>query len=384
MDSIYNEKFYNEMYENNYKTAVQMIPVFIEKFKPNSIVDVGCGRGIFLAEVKKYNENMEILGLDGDYVNKLLIDKKNFLACDISKKIRLNRKYDLAISLEVAEHISSEAADIFIENLTDLSDIIIFSAAIPEQGGDGHINEQWPSYWNEKFEKKGYYVSECLRNYFWKHKDMDPYRRQNVLLYIKKEKYEDIKSRFITDPINMLDVVHPEFYKDKLENVKFISNNFKRFRYELIKSFSYIDYNKATEQLSKLGFWKLLDEIDMIEDLMRNEIFSDKFKCFQLDEFSKNKNIEKYILWGAGEDGKNIEKILKYLKKEITMWCDNKQAGKMIEKRMIISPLEMLNNYNDEIIIIGSRKYQKEITDKIIDFNNKLKDSIFLYGLYDY
>ena len=59
----------------------------------------------------------------------------------------MNRKFDLVLSLEVAEHLPSECAEAFVESLVNLGPVILFSAAIPYQGGENHVNEQWPEYW---------------------------------------------------------------------------------------------------------------------------------------------------------------------------------------------------------------------------------------------
>jgi hypothetical protein len=89
--------------------------------------------------------------------NRLKIPKECFAEVELDKGISVDRKYDLAISVEVAEHLPPNAADIFIESIVKASDIVLFSAAIPFQGGTNHINEQWPEYWNKLFNKNGYY-----------------------------------------------------------------------------------------------------------------------------------------------------------------------------------------------------------------------------------
>ena len=147
---------------------------------------MGCGVGGWLAEASSLGvENIQ--GFDGDYVARsmLKIPEEYFQPKDLSKPIKCERRFDLALSLEVAEHIDEGDADIFIQNLVDLSDVILFSAAIPGQGGVEHINEQWPEYWINIFSNKGYHFVDCLREKFWDDITITPCYRQNAFLFIK-------------------------------------------------------------------------------------------------------------------------------------------------------------------------------------------------------
>lgn len=107
----------------------------------------------------------EIRGYDGNWLDKkvLRIPHECFTAIELADGVNVDRKYDLAMSLEVAEHLPAESADLFVESLTKASDFILFSAAIPFAGGTNHINEQWPDYWNSLFNKYGYTVMDFLR-----------------------------------------------------------------------------------------------------------------------------------------------------------------------------------------------------------------------------
>ena len=94
--------------------------------------------------------------------------KKFIETQDLENNIQIESKFDLAITLEVAEHLSEIRADSFIDDLCALSDLILFSAAIPDQGGRHHINEQWQSYWEPKrFKQRGYHVYDIVRWKIW-------------------------------------------------------------------------------------------------------------------------------------------------------------------------------------------------------------------------
>jgi len=63
----------------------------------------------------------------------------------------------------VAEHLREEDADTLVKTVTESSDNIIFTAAIPGQGprSIGHINEQPNAYWIKKFkDRKFLYLEE--------------------------------------------------------------------------------------------------------------------------------------------------------------------------------------------------------------------------------
>lgn len=128
--------------------------------------------------------------IDGPWIDKtqLLISEDQFTVFDLGsgKPYHDKNKYDIACSFECAEHISKDYADLFVENLVNLSDIIIFSAAIPGQGGDYHINEQKQSYWINKFKERGYIAIDPIRGYIEDNKLVQPFYKQNILIYIKE------------------------------------------------------------------------------------------------------------------------------------------------------------------------------------------------------
>lgn len=214
----YNEDFYKYI-EQTRKDEEIVIPFILQWVSPKSIVDFGCAEGAWLAEALKQNSSIDILGMDGSYVdrNRLKISEKNFKAVDLRTPISLNQRFDLAISTEVAEHIEEAFAEIFVDNITQASEQVLFSAAIPGQGGVHHVNEQWQSYWIEKFEKRGYYCDYSIRNYFWNESQISSWRRQNLLFFSKK------KGNLAPEQ-PVMDVVHPEeaavkrrFFEDTLK-----------------------------------------------------------------------------------------------------------------------------------------------------------------------
>jgi hypothetical protein len=126
------------------------------------------------------------LGVDGDYVDEraLEIPRGRFLAHDLGRPLELARRFDLVVSLEVAEHLPPEPAESFVASLTTLGPIVLFSAAIPGQGSTSHLNEQWLSYWAQLFATRGYVHVDCLRRRLWHDESGAPWYAQNALLYV--------------------------------------------------------------------------------------------------------------------------------------------------------------------------------------------------------
>lgn len=169
---------------HNTNAAQEVLPFIFELLAPSSVVDVGCGTGSWLKVAKDLGAKA-VLGIDGVQVgdHMLCIESDEFLKRDLSGEVLLSAKYDLAICLEVAEHLPENAADTIVSTLTQAGDIVLFSAAIPGQGGQEHLNEQLPGYWQDKFEKHGYFPVDILRGKFWENNRIDWWYRQNMLLY---------------------------------------------------------------------------------------------------------------------------------------------------------------------------------------------------------
>jgi SAM-dependent methyltransferase len=199
---------------HNKSAAREILPFLITLFHSKSIIDVGCGTGSWLSVAKELGVKT-IKGVDGILVddNLLEISKEEFAEFNLALPLPSLEKYDMAICLEVAEHLPDESADSIIKSLTNASDVILFSAAIPGQGGQYHVNEQWPDYWQNKFKSNGYLTFDFLREIFWENKNIEWWYRQNMLLFVKKEKTSLVEYS-PTEVANK--IVHPENFEAKL------------------------------------------------------------------------------------------------------------------------------------------------------------------------
>ena len=218
----YDENFYRMQKDGSYRSASIILPLVQKFIQPKTVLDIGCGVGTWLAVWK--NLGMEVYGMDGDYVDRsqLFIPEKNFYPANLEKQLESNKKFDLVETLEVAEHLSPARADSFIEDLTKLSDVILFSAAITGQGGVNHVNEQMQSYWAEKFLRQGYVAIDCLRPQIWKNKQIEFWYRQNIFIYAKSTelyRYPALQEYYLKHKENqILDAVHPDIWIGRLIN----------------------------------------------------------------------------------------------------------------------------------------------------------------------
>ena len=145
---LYSGEFYQHIRQGSHRSAEEIVPLIMTSWQPRSVIDVGCGLGAWLRVFKQHGVE-DVFGVDGSYVDTktLEIPVERFAAVDLAKPFHLDRQFDLVMSLEVAEHIPGACAEIFIESVTRLGPVVLFSAAIPFQGGTHHVNEQWPDYW---------------------------------------------------------------------------------------------------------------------------------------------------------------------------------------------------------------------------------------------
>lgn len=198
---------------HNLDAPSEIVPYIMATINPKSVIDIGCGTGTFLKVFKDYGVS-NIMGIDGIWCNRDLlyqnIEEHEFQVRDMEKSLNINQKYELVVCLEVAEHLTHHRAESFVADLTLISDVILFSAAIPNQGGDHHYNEQWLTYWREKFERNDFEVRDILRPKFWNNPKIYWWYKQNMVLVVKKgiNKFnlEDNQNN------NIENLVHPELF----------------------------------------------------------------------------------------------------------------------------------------------------------------------------
>jgi SAM-dependent methyltransferase len=228
------ERYVHDSYTHNHASPNEIVRIIGNSLNPESIVDVGCGIGTFLNEFKKQGVK-RVLGIDGPWANKELValnlEKDEFLERNLEEPIMLNQKFDLAICVEVAEHLDARYSDILINSLVGLSNIVLFSAAIPYQEGQNHVNEQWINYWVKKFDEHGYRSFDLLRPICWDNEKIQWWYRQNMFLVINKN--TPLPAGFFTgnEVPGINSYVHPDLYLKKTKQLNDILSGEQNFRF---------------------------------------------------------------------------------------------------------------------------------------------------------
>ena len=211
-DNPYTANFFRTDLARSYASAQRIVPLVMEFLRVRSVLDVGCGTGDFLRAFGEAGV-ADMLGLDGDYVprEQLAIDAGLFRPTDLARPFDLGRGYDLVVSLEVAEHLPPSAAEGFVASLVRHGSLVLFSAAIPGQGGTGHRNEQWQIYWAEAFARHGYHAYDVVRPAIWNIQEIASCYRQNTLVFATETAAAQSPrlSAARSLPPTMVNLVHP-------------------------------------------------------------------------------------------------------------------------------------------------------------------------------
>jgi len=207
---LYDDEFFDWVESGGIRSAKIILPFVKERVGTSSVVDIGCGSGGWLSVWLELGVK-DILGVDGDYVSidRLKIPVEQFRARDLNKYFAPKRKFDLVQSLEVAEHLLPENANRFVQQLCDLGDVILFSAAQPGQGGEWHVNERPLEYWRGLFRSHGFAVFDLIRLSYNRDTRIEPWYRYNSLIFANSKGRlrlsDDILSSEISDDHQLVD-----------------------------------------------------------------------------------------------------------------------------------------------------------------------------------
>jgi SAM-dependent methyltransferase len=195
-------------------TAERVLRLVYDKINFGSVLDVGCGRGLWLAVAAELGAT-ETIGIEGTWIEAqaTYIGLERILTRDLEFGFNLNRSFDLVMSIEVGEHLSAAAADTFVTSLVRHGHFILFSAAIPFQPGTGHINCQFPDYWARLFAKHDYQPLDFIRRAIWSDHGMHVWIRQNVIAFVSTEfMVQNSWARELGLSLGPLSIVHPELF----------------------------------------------------------------------------------------------------------------------------------------------------------------------------
>jgi SAM-dependent methyltransferase len=225
----YDRAFFAAQVEGSSRSASVVVPHILRVFPgTSSVIDLGCGTGAWLRHFKACGVP-HVLGVDGGAPDDgmLQIKRTEYRNLDLARPLHLPERFDLATSFEVAEHLPPSAARTFVDNLCRLADAVVFSAAIPGQGGTRHINERWQTYWRDLFETNGYELFDVLRPVTWYDRRVEWWYAQNMLVFVNRER-QDLVQQMRANAIEqqrsiLVDIVHPrcfEAFRMSLEAVQ--------------------------------------------------------------------------------------------------------------------------------------------------------------------
>jgi SAM-dependent methyltransferase len=208
--SLYPADFYADRRSHTAHAARHVLAALPSALNCNRVADIGCGTGTFLVAALEAGASA-VFGMEGQWVSPDMLDDARivFANQDLEQPFS-GPSVDLVMSLEVAEHLSPARAQSFVADLVAMAPAALFSAAIPGQGGVGHINEQWPSFWAALFAAHGRKPYDVLRPKLWTDEAIPAWYRQNAILFLDDETAEELG--LTPDDPALLDRVHPAFW----------------------------------------------------------------------------------------------------------------------------------------------------------------------------
>lgn len=221
MTGNYDDAFYSAQLQRSLASARVMLGALYTVYQPKSVIDVGCGRGAWLAVCGELGA-ATLKGIDGPWNNAahMLDPKIDYSSANLDAFWASTRTYDLAVSLEVGEHLEPTSAATLVSSLTKLSDVVLFGAAVPGQGGTHHVNEQYQSYWGSLFKRQGFQTYDFFRPLLWNDERIAFWYRQNTFLHVRQGHalFDELQiaGHLPLSDLGFMDCIHPLLYEKRI------------------------------------------------------------------------------------------------------------------------------------------------------------------------
>ena len=203
------------------RSSARAVLPFVEP-AGKQIVDFGCGQGDWLLEAQALGAAC-VLGLETYALEAGAALPVPSITADLTLPVALGRRFDVALCLEVGEHIEERHADTLVASLCAAAPLVLFSAAVPGQGGIGHVNEQPPGYWSAKFGAHGLACFDFRRE-IWADPQVEPWYAMNVLAYASPRGIPDaLRPYRAAEPLHLL---HPAIFAARASSVQDVIYHF--------------------------------------------------------------------------------------------------------------------------------------------------------------
>ncbi|MGH7998280.1 MAG: class I SAM-dependent methyltransferase [Brasilonema sp.] len=181
----YDAKFFQDKpFQTDYESIAAIIVNF---YQPKTVADFGCGPGYLSRELAKLG--VKVTAVDGFSQPNFSDLNVEFHTVNLNDPIAIanvfaEKKFDMAISLEVAEHLNPSVSSDLVNWLTQVAPVVVFSAAVPGQIGVGHINLQPRDFWHNEFTRHGFLCADRLREKLHKIPSIASWYRYNIVDYV--------------------------------------------------------------------------------------------------------------------------------------------------------------------------------------------------------
>jgi SAM-dependent methyltransferase len=189
-DDVYDAPYFAAVDRLASSSAPAIAGAIVQELAPERLLDVGCGTGALLAALK--DMGVRVQGVEYAQAALELCRKRglNVLRLDLEQPVGFDAldDCDVSVSMEVAEHLPARFADRLVDLLCRARSAVVFTAAVPGQGGSDHVNEQPREYWIEKFTARGFDYDAARTARWreqWRERDVCRWYHENLMVFTR-------------------------------------------------------------------------------------------------------------------------------------------------------------------------------------------------------